>query len=298
MEIVRTVRELRARADSLRAAGQRIGLVPTMGALHAGHLSLVDEARARTDQVWVSIFVNPSQFNDAADLDAYPRTWDADVEACEAAKVDLVFAPSAKEMDPAGAETTVKAGALSRPLCGKARPGHFDGVTTVVSKLFLAAKPHVAVFGEKDFQQLAVIRRMARDLMFDVEIVGAPTLREPDGLAMSSRNLRLDPEARAQAVVVSRALQAAEDAVSAGERGRGAILARVERELSKASRAVIDYAELRDPDTLEPASAQIEMPTLLALAVFILPPDSDPSGAVRLIDNRVLCPPSKEGSLQ
>jgi pantoate--beta-alanine ligase len=294
MEVVRTNRELQARADALRAAGRRIALVPTMGALHEGHLSLVAEGRARADEVWVSIFVNPTQFNETADLDAYPRTWESDIEACERVGVDLVFAPTAGEMYPDGADTTVQARALARPLCGSARPGHFDGVTTIVSKLFLAAKPHVAVFGEKDFQQLAVIRRMVRDLNFDVEIVGGATVREPDGLALSSRNLRLDAEARAQAVVLFRSLQAADDAVQAGERDAEAILALVRREIEKAPRAVIDYAELRDPESLEPAPAVLEGPTLLALAVFLTTPDGDMDDAVRLIDNRVLRAPCSE----
>jgi pantoate--beta-alanine ligase len=289
MEVVRTNRELQQRSDAVRASGRRVALVPTMGALHEGHLSLVAEGRARADEVWVSIFVNPTQFDEASDLEAYPRTWEADLAACEAAGVDLVFAPTVVEMYPDGADTIVQAGALSRPLCGSARPGHFDGVTTIVSKLFLAAKPHVAVFGEKDFQQLAVIRRLVRDLNFDVEIVGGATVREPDGLALSSRNLRLDAEARAQAVVLSRALQAADAAALSGERDAETILALVRRELEKAPRAVIDYAELRDPDSLEPAPARLEGPTLLALAVFLTPSYGDTDAAVRLIDNQMLC---------
>jgi pantoate--beta-alanine ligase len=288
MEVVRTNRELQQRSDAVRASGRRVALVPTMGALHEGHLSLVAEGRARADEVWVSIFVNPTQFDEASDLEAYPRTWEADLAACEAAGVDLVFAPTVVEMYPDGADTIVQAGALSRPLCGSARPGHFDGVTTIVSKLFLAAKPHVAVFGQKDFQQLAVIRRMVRDLNFDVEIVGGATVREPDGLALSSRNLRLDAEARAQAVVLPRALQAADAAALSGERDAETILALVRRELEKAPRAVIDYAELRDPDSLEPAPVRLEGPTLLALAVFLTPSDGDTDDAVRLIDNRML----------
>jgi len=289
MDVVRTNRELQQRSDAMRASGRRVALVPTMGALHEGHLSLVAEGRARADEVWVSIFVNPTQFNEASDLDAYPRTWEADLAACEAAGVDLVFAPTVSEMYPDGADTTVQAGALSRPLCGSARPGHFDGVTTIVSKLLLAAKPHVAVFGEKDFQQLAVIRRMVCDLNFDVEVIGGATIREPDGLALSSRNLRLDAEARAQAVVLARALEAADDAVASGEREAETILALVRREIEKAPRAVIDYAELRDPDSLEPAPARLEGPTLLALAVLLTPADGDTDDAVRLIDNRMLC---------
>src|SRR5437867_2197599 len=206
IECIHTVRELQARADAERAAGRRIALVPTMGALHAGHASLFELARKRADRVWASIFVNPTQFDDPRDLAAYPRTQAADLALCRDAGVDLVFTPDADEIYPPGAQTVVEVGALAAPLCGAARPGHFRGVATVVAKLLCAAKPHVAVFGEKDYQQLAVIRQLARDLLLDVEIVGAPTMREPDGLALSSRNRHLDPEARGQAVALVRAL--------------------------------------------------------------------------------------------
>jgi len=177
---------------------------------------------------------------------------------------------------------------LARPLCGAARPGHFRGVTTIVSKLLLAAKPHVAVFGEKDYQQLAIVRRMVRDLGFDVEIVGAPILREPDGLALSSRNANLDPEARRQAVALVRALDAAASARAAGEQGRERLLALVRREIAKAPLASIDYAELRDPVSLAPAPETLDAPALLALAVFFEPADPSAGSRVRLIDNRVL----------
>jgi pantoate--beta-alanine ligase len=292
MQVIRNIREVQARADAERAAGRRLALVPTMGALHAGHLSLVDAARERADRVWVSIFVNPTQFDDPADLEAYPRTWESDLEACRKAGVDVVFAPLASEMYPEGADTVVEVLELSKPLCGAARPGHFRGVTTIVAKLLLATKPHLAVFGQKDFQQLAVIRRMVRDLNLDVEIVGAPTVREADGLALSSRNLRLDAEARRQALVLSRALDAAEGAVSAGERDGERLLSLVREEIARAPRARIDYAELRDPDTLARAPDRLGAATLLALAVFLDPasPGAPPGGAVRLIDNRVLQP--------
>jgi len=291
MDRIETVRELRARSDAHRAAGQRVALVPTMGALHQGHLSLVKAARERADVVWVSIFVNPTQFDDPSDLEAYPRTLESDLAACRDAGVDAVFTPAAAEMYPEGADTIVEVGALAGPLCGASRPGHFRGVTTVVAKLLLAARPHVAVFGEKDYQQLAVIRRMARDLLTGVEVVGAATVREPDGLALSSRNARLDDEARRQAVVLVRALDAAEAAVTAGERGAEALLAVARAEIDAASRAEIDYVELRDPRTLAPAPAFLDGPALLALAVFLRPasPD-DPGPGVRLIDNRVLHP--------
>jgi pantoate--beta-alanine ligase len=290
MQLIHRVKELQALADRERAAGLRLALVPTMGALHEGHVSLVREARRRADRVWVSIFVNPTQFDDPRDLERYPRTLPADLDRCRAAGVDVVFAPDAAEMYPADRQTWVQVGELAKPLCGASRPGHFRGVATVVAKLLLAAKPHVAVFGEKDFQQLAVIRRMVRDLGFDVEIVGAPIVREPDGLAMSSRNANLDPEARRQAPVLARALEAAERAVAAGEHRAGALLELVRCELAKAPRARVDYAELRDPDTLLPAPPALDREALLALAVFLDPPEDGAGASVRLIDNRVLHP--------
>ncbi len=288
MQIVDSRAALQRLSDEERARGLRLALVPTMGALHEGHLSLVREARARADRVWVSIFVNPTQFDEAQDFEGYPRDPERDLEACRAAGVDVVYLPSVEEMYPEGAATWVDVDRLTEPLCGASRPGHFRGVTTVVSKLFLAAKPHVAVFGEKDFQQLAVIRRMARDLGFDVEVVGAPTLRESDGLALSSRNVRLGREARAQATVLVRALDAAEAAVASGERSHEAILSRVRAEIAKAPRARLDYAELRDPESLERAAGTLASPTLLALAVRFEPDPDGSGGAVRLIDNRVL----------
>jgi pantoate--beta-alanine ligase len=286
MKIVERVRELQELADRERAAGRRIALVPTMGALHAGHLALVAEARRRADLVVVSIFVNPTQFGPGEDFAAYPRPFEADCASCRAAGVDVVFAPEVEDLYPAGAQTFVEVEGVSRPLCGASRPGHFRGVATVVTKLLLAAKPHFAVFGEKDWQQVAVIRRMARDLLCDVEIVGVPTLREADGLALSSRNQFLDAATRPQAVVLSRALAAARSAVLAGERSHAAVLALVRREIAKAPLAEIDYAELRDPESLEPAPSELVGPALLALAVRF-PAPSSPKG-VRLIDNAVL----------
>ena len=290
MRLVETVRELQALADAERAMGRRIALVPTMGALHAGHVALCELARRCADRVWVSIFVNPTQFDQPEDLARYPRNLPADLECCRRAGVDAVFAPPAHELYPAGAQTWVEVAELSRGLCGASRPGHFRGVATVVAKLLLAAKPHVAVFGEKDFQQLAVVRRLARDLCLDVEIVGAPIVREADGLALSSRNARLDPQARCEALCLSRALDAAEREVAAGERSAARVLALVARELAAAARAELDYAELRDPETLAPAREPLTGPVLLALAVRFRTPDA----AVRLIDNRVLTPPLRE----
>jgi pantoate--beta-alanine ligase len=290
MELLRTVQELRAWSDARRAAGRRVALVPTMGALHAGHLSLVAEARRRADAVVVSIFVNPTQFAPHEDLASYPRDLAGDLAACRSAGVDAVFAPEAGELYPPGAQTWIEVTELSQPLCGGSRPHFFRGVATVVTKLLVAARPHVAVFGEKDFQQLQVVRRLARDLLLDVEIVGAPIVREPDGLAMSSRNAYLDGAARAEARVLSRALGAAEAAVAAGERDGEALLETVRKEIGRAPRAEIDYAELRDPDTLAPC-ARVDGPTLLALAVRVpVPGRNGRTASVRLIDNRVLRP--------
>ncbi len=285
METIRSTRALQARADKLRQQGRRIGLVPTMGALHEGHLSLVDAARARADFVVVSIYVNPTQFNGAADLEAYPRTVEADLAACEAHGVDAVFLPSDEDLYPEGAETWVESTEISKPLEGASRPGHFRGVATVVSKLFLAAKPHVACFGEKDYQQLAVLKRMTRDLGFDIDVVGVPTVREADGLALSSRNVRLTPEARTEAVVVSRALDAAASAVAAGEFRVEALQHLVQTELDKSVLGELDYAEFRCAESLAPVTDVLDRPTLLALAVQFPSKDGDP---VRLIDNRVL----------
>ena len=290
MRIVAKASELQALADAERSAGRRIALVPTMGSLHAGHLSLIDAGRRHADRVWVSIFVNPTQFDDERDLARYPRSFEADLARCREAGVDVVFAPDAGEMYPPGSQTSVEVGELTRPLCGAQRPGHFRGVTTVVTKLLMAAKPHVAVFGEKDYQQLVAIRRMVRDLNVDVEIVGAATVREADGLALSSRNANLSADARREATVLVRALEAAERAVAGGERESTRVLDCVRAEIGRSRLARIDYAELRDPTSLAVAPERIDGPVLLALAVF-LPAQGGGDGAfVRLIDNRVLQP--------
>jgi pantoate--beta-alanine ligase len=290
LPVVTTVKALQARADRERSAGRRIALVPTMGALHSGHLSLVAEARKRADCVWMSIFVNPTQFNDPEDFAGYPVDMERDLDLAAQHGVDVAFCPGVEELYPEGAKTWVEVEGLTDCLCGASRPGHFRGVTTVVAKLLLAARPHVAVFGQKDFQQCAVIRRMAGDLGFGVEIVVGPTVREPDGLALSSRNVRLGPEARRQALALVRSLDAAEAAVARGQTDRSALLASVRAEIAGASLATLDYAELRDPDTLEPCPARLVGPSLLALAVEFSP-DAEGRGAeVRLIDNRVLVP--------
>jgi pantoate--beta-alanine ligase len=293
--VIERVAELQACSEAERARGRRVALVPTLGALHEGHLRLVDEARRRAEYVIVSIFVNPTQFGAGEDLERYPRTWEQDLAACARAGVDAVFAPEPEEMYPEGDQTRVEVRELTRPLCGAARPGHFAGVTTVVTKLLVAARPHSAIFGEKDFQQLAAVRRLARDLRFDVEIVGVPIVREPDGLALSSRNLLLVPEHRSEALALVRALDAAQSALAAGERSSGRLLALVALELQKAPHGSVDYAELRNPETLEPAPATLTAETLLALAVRF-PARGDAAGSVRLIDNRVLHPWLEEES--
>ena len=217
METLTTPHAMQAWADAEHRAGRRVALVPTMGALHEGHVALVTAARRRAERVVVSIFVNPMQFNRRDDFDRYPRTLDADSAVCAAAGVDAIYAPTAAAMYPEGFQSHVEVARLTEPLCGAARPGHFRGVTTVVTKLFHAVRPDVAVFGEKDFQQLAVIRRMAADLDFGIDVVGVPTVRESDGLAMSSRNRLLSASDREAAQCVPRALDVAEAAVARGE---------------------------------------------------------------------------------
>ena len=274
-------RAMQAWADAERAAGRRIALVPTMGALHEGHLALVAEARRRAERVVVSIFVNPIQFDRRDDFEQYPRPLDDDLGICAGAGVDAVYAPSAAVMYPEGFQSAVEVARLTEPLCGAARPGHFRGVTTVVTKLFHAVRPDVAVFGEKDYQQLAVVRRMTADLDFGIEVVGVPTVREPDGLALSSRNRRLGPDDREAARCVPRALEAATAAVAGGERRASAVVARATAAVAAEPRARLEYAELRDPETLAEV-AEVAGPSLLALAVWV--------SGVRLIDNRTLVP--------
>ena len=282
MKIIESASEMQQAALAWRAQGRRIGFVPTMGNLHEGHLSLVRLAKQRADVVVVSIFVNPTQFGPNEDFAAYPRTFAADRALCEREGVDLVFFPSVLEMYPAGASVSVTEKSLSRTLCGAARPGHFDGVCTVVAKLFNVVLPHVAVFGEKDAQQLRVIRRLVRDLRFPVEIVSGPTARESDGLARSSRNQYLTAEQRPQAVCLRRALDEAERRFAAGERDPQKLVSAMRALLAQAPAAKIDYVEIVDDETLQPLSGPIARPALLALAVWV--------GQPRLIDNAVLRP--------
>jgi pantoate--beta-alanine ligase len=281
MKVVSTSAELREVLLEFSGADGRRVLVPTMGALHRGHLELVSRARQAAGPdgtVVVSIFVNPIQFDRAADLESYPRPMESDLAKCQAAGVDVVFAPNADAMYFADRSVTVTESLLSRGLCGAKRPGHFDGVCTVVLKLSLLTGCHAAVFCEKDFQQLAIIRRMVRDLDVPVEILECPTVRESDGLAMSSRNGRLTAEQRADAPRIHRALIAA-----ARLRGKGAILAAARSEIEASHLARIDYLSLVDAETLQPAKRS-ERPAVLATAVFY--------GDVRLIDH-VPVPPAK-----
>ncbi|HEY5433714.1 MAG TPA: pantoate--beta-alanine ligase [Candidatus Limnocylindrales bacterium] len=273
MRVVRTRAELRA---ALAAAPRPVGLVPTMGWLHAGHVSLVERARAESATVVVSIFVNPRQFGEAADFERYPRNEPRDLEACERAGVDLVFAPSVDEVYPPGFDIRVSVGAIAGPLEGAARPGHFDGVATVVAVLFALVGAERAYFGLKDYQQVQVIRRMALDLALPTQVVPCETVREADGLAMSSRNARLSPAGRTAAAVLRRALVAGGGAARAGATDPAAVRALMLEVLAAEPLAVPDYVSVADPDTLEKLEI-IAGRALLSLAVVI--------EGVRLIDN-------------
>jgi pantoate--beta-alanine ligase len=279
MQIIESIADMRQWSEWQRRRRQRIVLVPTMGFLHEGHLCLVRAARLRGDLVVASIFVNPAQFGPGEDFTSYPRDFERDRGMLEAEKVDVLFHPSTAEIYPAGAQTFVEVEKLSAPLCGAARPGHFRGVATVVAKLFNIVQPHMAIFGEKDYQQLQVIRRMVRDLCMGVEIVGHPIVREPDGLAMSSRNLYLSGAERQAALCLSRALCKAERLVRRGEVSAAAIVKRVLAEINNQPLATVDYVEICDAETLGVVD-EVRQPVLLALAVRI--------GKARLIDNRVL----------
>ena len=279
-EIVRDPAAMRARVEDLRRDGRKIAVVPTMGALHEGHLALLRAARAKCDVLILTIFVNPTQFGPNEDLAKYPRDEAGDLAKARTCRIDLAFCPDASAMYPAGAQTFVEVRELQQPLCGARRPGHFAGVATIVTKLFHLTKPHVAVFGEKDYQQLAIIRRMVRDLDFDIEIASVPIVREPDGLAMSSRNAYLSPEQRRSALALSEGLAAAEAVVRSGERDAAKIVAAARARL-EAAQLRIDYAELRDAVELTEVTT-LAKPCVLALAAFV--------GTTRLIDNRVLAP--------
>jgi pantoate--beta-alanine ligase len=273
---VATIDEVRAACDATRARGGTVGLVPTMGYFHEGHRSLMRAARAANDLVVVSLFVNPTQFGPTEDLGRYPRDLAADSAAATAEGVDVLFVPSVEEMYPDGMCTTVHVAGLTERLCGASRPTHFDGVTTIVAKLFSIAAPCSAYFGRKDAQQLAVVRRMAADLDLRVDVVGCPLVREPDGVAMSSRNAYLSPEERGHARVLVGALHAVADAVEGGERDAHALRELVVARVDAEPGVRLDYAEVVDAATMQPIE-QLERDTLVALAAFV--------GTTRLIDN-------------
>jgi len=279
INVVTAITELRQALAPLRRAGRKIGLVPTMGALHEGHLSLVRAARAECDVTVVSIYVNPSQFGPGEDLAKYPRTLQADVAALAGCGADFVLAPADAEVYGGAHATWVEVGAVAEPLEGRCRPGHFRGVATIVLKLLNMAQPDAAYFGQKDFQQALVIRQMVVDLNVPVEIRVWPVVREPDGLALSSRNVYLSPAARQRALVLWQSLQLAGELVARGERSTEVIARRMREVILTAGDARIDYLALVDPQTLQPVDT-VAGPTLAALAVKI--------ENTRLIDNRVL----------
>ena len=281
--LIRDPKALVAWAEARHRDNERIALVPTMGYLHEGHLSLVRAARKRPCRIVASIFVNPTQFGPKEDLSRYPVDFEGDFGKLSSAGVDAVFAPEPAAMYPNGFDTYVVPGELAKGLCGASRPGHFRGVATVVHMLFQLSRADVAYFGEKDFQQLAIIKRMAKDLWLPVEVVGCPIVREPDGLAMSSRNVYLSPDERRQALILSQALARAEHAFAGGERRAEALIASARTVIDSASSARIDYMDLVDAESLRPVS-EIVREAVMALAVFI--------GKTRLIDNRRLNPAS------
>jgi len=279
MNIYRSVGETRAACRVLRASGKRLGLVPTMGALHEGHLSLVRAARAQCDAVAVSLFVNPTQFGPTEDLAKYPRPFERDRALLEKEGVEILFSPSADEMYPKGEGTWVVVDGLSEKLDGRSRPGHFRGVATVVSKLFHILEPDAAFFGQKDAAQSAIIRRLVRDLNFPLEVVICPIVREPDGLAMSSRNTYLSSEERQRALVLRQSLILVEDNFRAGQRNAAKLIAAAREVVAAQPQVRLDYFEIVDPDTLDPIE-QVSQPVLAAVAAYV--------GNTRLIDNVVL----------
>ncbi len=278
MNIVHTVNEVRAQVKEWRAAGLSVGLVPTMGYLHEGHKSLIDRAVKENDRVVVSVFVNPMQFGPTEDLASYPRDLNRDAALCEAAGADLIFNPEPENMYSSDFSSFIDMSTLTKGLCGKSRPIHFRGVCTVVGKLFNIVQPDKAYFGQKDAQQLAVIRHMVNDLNFNLEIVGCPIIREEDGLAKSSRNTYLSPEERQAALILSKSLERGRELIEAGERDAETIKQAITDLIQTEPLAKIDYVELVDWNTLEPVE-RIEGPVLNAIAVYI--------GKTRLIDNHI-----------
>jgi pantoate--beta-alanine ligase len=279
MKTCASIAEMQAFCRAARLQGRRLSFVPTMGALHEGHLSLVRAAKAQADVVAASIFVNPAQFAPHEDFARYPRPFERDHELLEKERVDVLFAPSSQEMYPRGATTWVDVEGLSGRLCGRSRPGHFRGVATVVAKLFHIVEPDVAFFGQKDATQLAILRRMVRDLNFPIEIIGCPIVREADGLAMSSRNAYLDIQQRKTALVLYRSLMRVQEEFQRGERDSARLIAAAKEVFSAEPGARLDYFEITDPETLEPL-ATVDRTALAAVAAF--------AGPTRLIDNIVI----------
>ena len=279
METITTVEKMQRKADELRSAGHTVSLVPTMGFLHEGHLELMRVAKKHSDRLVMSLFVNPTQFGPAEDYDQYPRDTEGDLEKARGVGVDMVFMPSVEEMYPEGSQTKIHVEKVTQHLCGLSRPTHFDGVTTVVAKLFNTVKPHLAVFGQKDFQQLTVISRMVMDLNMDIKILGVPTVREPDGLAMSSRNKYLRDDGRKSALCLKKSLDLAEKMFQEGERDAGIIRDAIESLIRDHPFTDIDYVSICDSTSLEDIGT-MQDESLVALAVRV--------GKTRLIDNRVL----------
>lgn len=284
MECITSVPAMAAWSNQRRQAGETIALVPTMGCLHAGHIALIRKAAAMADHVVVSIFVNPLQFGPHEDFSRYPRPFAADREAVAANRGNCLFAPEAASFYPEGFQTVVAVHNLTAGLCGASRPGHFDGVTTVVAKLFHVVKPHLAVFGQKDFQQLAVIKAMVRDLNWEIEIIGHPIVREEDGLAMSSRNRYLSASERVSALCLSAALAHARGQVAEGEHDAASLLASLQARMATDPAVFIDYLAIVHDTTLAPQE-RVDVHSILAMAVRI--------GATRLIDNGYLISPSR-----
>jgi pantoate--beta-alanine ligase len=279
MQVVRQIKEMQKISDRLREEGKRIGFVPTMGYLHDGHISLVKKARELSDFVVVSIFVNPTQFGPGEDFQRYPRDEEGDKAKLDKAGVEFLFIPDVKEMYSPRYQTYVEVTEVSKGLCGDFRPGHFRGVATVVSKLFNIVKPHIAVFGEKDYQQLLVIKRMAEDLNFDIEILPGTLIREEDGIAMSSRNAYLSPEDRKKATILNRSLVKAKELFDSGEKKAYNIVQTVKKSVESVEGVSIQYVEIRDAETLERVKI-VSRPAVIAVAVVV--------GSIRLIDNIIV----------
>jgi pantoate--beta-alanine ligase len=278
MKLIKSIKEMQSFSDDVRLRGGRIAFVPTMGYFHDGHLSLMKEAKVMADCVVVSIYVNPTQFGPKEDFSKYPRDLDRDLEMAESVGVDVIFYPSDKEMYPSGYQTYVDVEKVTQNLCGIARPGHFRGVTTICTKLFNIVKPHVALFGKKDFQQFITIKRMVDDLNLDLQIIGFPTVREADGLAMSSRNKYLTKKERPSALTLFKAIKRAQNIYSKGERKSSVIMMEMEKLIKKAPFTIIDYIKICDTKTLKDIR-EIKNQAVVALAVKV--------GRTRLIDNHV-----------